>query len=52
MPAYGKNLSPSEVAALVAFMKTLRGPNEPPAYDSTSRQQPAQREKKIAEIKQ
>ena len=52
MPAYGKNLSPSEVAALVAFMKTLRGPNEPPAYDSTSPQQPAQREKKIAEIKQ
>ena len=52
MPAYGKNLSPSEVAALVAFMRTLRGPNEPPAYDSTSPQQPAQREKKIAEIKQ
>src|SRR6185295_12160242 len=52
MPAYGKNLSPSEVAALVAFMKTLRGPNELPAYDSTSPQQPAQTEKKVAEIKQ
>jgi ubiquinol-cytochrome c reductase cytochrome b subunit len=49
MPAYGKNLSPSEVAALVAFMKTLRGPNEPPAYDSTSPQQPAQTQKKVAQ---
>jgi ubiquinol-cytochrome c reductase cytochrome b subunit len=52
MPAYGKNLSPAEVAALVAFMKTLRGPNEPPATDSTSPQQPAQMEKKIARINQ
>ena len=49
MPAYGKNLSPSEVAALVAFMKTLRGPNEPPAYDSTSPQQPAQKQKRVAQ---
>jgi len=49
MPAYGKNLTPSEVAALVAFMRTLRGPNEPPATDSTSPQQPAQTEKKIAQ---
>jgi ubiquinol-cytochrome c reductase cytochrome b subunit len=31
MPAYGKNLSPAEVAALVAFMRTLRGPGEAPA---------------------
>jgi ubiquinol-cytochrome c reductase cytochrome b subunit len=47
MPAYGKNLSPAEVAALVAFMKTLREPNELPALDSTS---PEQRlpQKKIA----
>lgn len=35
MPAYGKNLSPSEVAALVAFMHTLHPPTEPPARDST-----------------
>jgi ubiquinol-cytochrome c reductase cytochrome b subunit len=34
MPAYGKNLSPFEVAALVAFMRTLRAPNESPARDS------------------
>jgi ubiquinol-cytochrome c reductase cytochrome b subunit len=35
MPAYGKNLSPSEVAALVAFMHTLHPPGEAPARDST-----------------
>jgi ubiquinol-cytochrome c reductase cytochrome b subunit len=34
MPAYGKNLSPAEVSALVAFMKTLSGPNDHPANDS------------------
>ena len=27
MPAYGKNLSPPEVAALVAFLKTLTDTN-------------------------
>jgi ubiquinol-cytochrome c reductase cytochrome b subunit len=31
MPAYGKNLSPAEVTALVAFMQTLRPPDEPVA---------------------
>src|ERR1700741_2928437 len=31
MPAYGKNLSPAEVNALVAFMETLRPAGEPPA---------------------
>jgi ubiquinol-cytochrome c reductase cytochrome b subunit len=35
MPAYGQNLSQSEVAALVAFMRTLHAPNELPARDST-----------------
>ena len=49
MPAYGKNLSPAEVAALVAFMKTLRGPNELPAQDSSSPAQPGQTQKKIAQ---
>jgi ubiquinol-cytochrome c reductase cytochrome b subunit len=29
MPAYGKNLSPAEVTALVAFMQTLRPAGEP-----------------------
>jgi ubiquinol-cytochrome c reductase cytochrome b subunit len=31
MPAYGKNLMPAEVNALVAFMETLRPAGEPPA---------------------
>ena len=35
MPAYGKNLSPPEVAALVAFMSTLHKPTEAPARDSS-----------------
>ena len=34
MPAYGKNLSPAEVAALVAFMQTLRPGYERPAHDA------------------
>jgi ubiquinol-cytochrome c reductase cytochrome b subunit len=40
MPAFGKNLSPSEVAALVAFMRTLRAPNQSPARDSAEPAQP------------
>ncbi|MBN9690611.1 MAG: cytochrome b N-terminal domain-containing protein [Verrucomicrobia bacterium] len=35
MPAYGKNLSPAEVEALVAFMLTLHPSNVPPVRDST-----------------
>jgi len=31
MPAYGKNLTPAEVTAVVAFMQTLRPRNELPA---------------------
>jgi ubiquinol-cytochrome c reductase cytochrome b subunit len=31
MPAYGKNLSPPEVNALVAFLETLRPPGQVPA---------------------
>lgn len=34
MPAFGKNLSPAEVEALVAFLETLHPANEPPAFDS------------------
>jgi len=34
MPAYARNLSPAEVAALVAFMRTLHGPNEMPARNA------------------
>ena len=43
MPAYGKNLSPAEVAALVAFMRTLHAPNEMPARDSAVPGQPGAR---------
>jgi len=31
MPAYGKNLVPAEVNALVAFLETLRPSNQAPA---------------------
>jgi len=41
MPAYGKNLKPSEVAAVVAFMRTLHSPSESPARDSAQPAQPA-----------
>ena len=34
MPAYGKHLSPPEVSALVAFLRTLHPPKEPPARNS------------------
>jgi ubiquinol-cytochrome c reductase cytochrome b subunit len=34
MPAYGKNLSPAETTALVAFLKTLHPSNQVPARDS------------------
>jgi ubiquinol-cytochrome c reductase cytochrome b subunit len=35
MPAYGKNLSPAETTALVAFLKTLHPTNQPPARDAS-----------------
>lgn len=34
MPAYGRNLSPAEVTALVAFLETLRPGHEPASRDS------------------
>jgi ubiquinol-cytochrome c reductase cytochrome b subunit len=37
MPAYGKNLSPAEIEAVVSFLETLRPANEPPAYDAARR---------------
>jgi ubiquinol-cytochrome c reductase cytochrome b subunit len=37
MPAYGKNLSASEIEALVSFLETLHPANEPPAYDASRR---------------
>jgi ubiquinol-cytochrome c reductase cytochrome b subunit len=35
MPAYGKNLNPAEVTALVSFLETLRPSNEVPARDAS-----------------
>lgn len=35
MPAYGKNLSPAETTALVAFLSTLHPPNQVPARDAS-----------------
>jgi ubiquinol-cytochrome c reductase cytochrome b subunit len=35
MPAYGKNLSPSQVTALVDFLDTLHPPGQPEAVDAS-----------------
>src|SRR5262249_18720083 len=40
MPAYGKNLTPPEVTALVAFMQTLPPANEPVARDAARLAEP------------
>ena len=44
MPAYGKNLSPAETTALVAFLETLHPLNQAPARDAAlgvTQQEPA-----------
>jgi ubiquinol-cytochrome c reductase cytochrome b subunit len=51
MPAYGKNLSPAEVAAVVSFMQTLHKPNEVPARDSTQPQQKTEQQQKATSDK-
>ncbi len=47
MPAYGKNLNPAEVTALVSFLETLRPSNQPAARDASqvaiTREEPAPR---------
>jgi ubiquinol-cytochrome c reductase cytochrome b subunit len=35
MPAYGKNLSPAETTALVAFLETLHPSGQAPARDAS-----------------
>jgi ubiquinol-cytochrome c reductase cytochrome b subunit len=35
MPAYGKNLSPAETTALVAFLETLHPANQRPARNAS-----------------
>jgi ubiquinol-cytochrome c reductase cytochrome b subunit len=51
MPAYGKNLSPAEVAALVSFMRTLHNPTEAPARDATQSEQTAEQNQRTASAK-
>ena len=36
MPAYGTQLAPAEVTALVAFLETLHAADRPPARDSAT----------------
>jgi ubiquinol-cytochrome c reductase cytochrome b subunit len=36
MPAYGKNLSPPETTALVAFLETLHPQHQPPAHNASA----------------
>ncbi len=38
MPAYGKNLSPPEIEALVSFLETLHPANEAPAADASMKE--------------
>jgi ubiquinol-cytochrome c reductase cytochrome b subunit len=38
MPAYGKNLSPPEVTALVGFLETLHPSGQLPAQDASRRE--------------
>jgi ubiquinol-cytochrome c reductase cytochrome b subunit len=35
MPAYGKNLTPAETTALVAFLETLHPSGQAPARDAS-----------------
>lgn len=39
MPAYGKNLSPPEVTALVRFLETLKPAGQPAAADASQKEQ-------------
>src|SRR5439155_20560377 len=50
MPAYGKNLSPAEVTALVACMQTLHAPHSSPARDATAPARRGEREPQTASV--
>ena len=41
MPAYGKNMSPAETTAVVAFMQTLHPPGQAPARDASQSPPPS-----------
>jgi ubiquinol-cytochrome c reductase cytochrome b subunit len=34
MPAYGKNLNPAQVTAIVAFLQTMHSAGQPVAHDA------------------
>ena len=51
MPAYGKNLSPAEVDAIVAFMQTLHEPNDSPARDTTAPENSGDKGKETATVR-
>jgi ubiquinol-cytochrome c reductase cytochrome b subunit len=51
MPAYGKNLSPAEVDAIVAFMQTLHEPNASPARDTTAPENSGDKAKETATVR-
>ena len=51
MPAYGKNLSPAEVDAIVAFMQTLHEPNDSPARDTTAPEKSSDKGKETATVR-
>jgi ubiquinol-cytochrome c reductase cytochrome b subunit len=51
MPAYGKNLSPAEVDAIVAFMQTLHEPNDSPARDTTAQENSGDKGKETATVR-
>jgi ubiquinol-cytochrome c reductase cytochrome b subunit len=51
MPAYGKNLSPAEVDAIVAFMLTLHEPNDSPARDTTAPENSGDKGKETATVR-
>ena len=38
MPAYGKQISPAEMTALVDFLENLRPPGAPPARQAATRE--------------
>ncbi len=40
MPAYGKNLSPAQTTAIVAFLETMHPANQPPARDASAPLEP------------
>src|SRR5208282_1214490 len=51
MPAYGKNLSPPEVTALVSFLKTLHPANQTPAADASQTEIGESQAEPAAELK-